>query len=203
MRFDVLHQRRVKGRATADALAEATGTAVGGATGALEALAGEGLVEHRAGRVSGWALTAAGRDAAARLLVEEQASPEVRAGIDAGYRRFLTLNEPFKEVCTAWQVRDLDAMLLNDHTDALYDAALIDRLGSIHDRTLATVAQLAGASARFGRYGPRLSTAYRRVRDGDHRWLTTPLIGSYHDVWMELHEDLLVTLGIERREVTA
>jgi len=197
MMFDVLHQLRVKGRAPVDALAEATGMGVQTTTGMLEGLAGEGLVEQRVGRMPGWTLTAAGRHEAARLLAGERGH---RDGIEAGYRRFLTLNEPFKDVCTAWQVRDLDAMVLNDHADVAYDTSVVDRLGAIHDRALATVSDLAAASPRFGRYGPRLSAAYGRVRGGDHRWLTTPLIGSYHDVWMELHEDLLLTLGIERRE---
>jgi len=207
MRLDVAQQLRVKGLASVEALAEATGGTVDGIAELLAGLEAEGLVEHRGGRVAGWTLTSAGREEGSRLLAEEQARPGLRAGIDACYRRFLALNEPFKAICTAWQVRDLDAMsptgmTINDHSDADYDAAVIDRLGAVHDGAMATTADLTGLSDRFGRYGPRLSAAYLRVRDGDHRWLTTPLIGSYHDVWMELREDLLVTLGIERREGT-
>ena len=33
--------------------------------------------------------------------------------------------------------------------------------------------------------------------------LTKPLTGSYHDVWMELHEDLLLTLGLAREDAPA
>jgi hypothetical protein len=43
-----------------------------------------------------------------------------------------------------------------------------------------------------------MARAYDRLIGGDVRWLTTPMIGSYHDVWMELHEDLLMTLGLTR-----
>ena len=46
----------------------------------------------------------------------------------------------------------------------------------------------------------RFEHAYARVAAGDTDYFTKPLIGSYHDVWMELHEDLLTTLGIERKE---
>jgi len=31
---------------------------------------------------------------------------------------------------------------------------------------------------------------------GDRSWVTRPLIDSCHTVWMELHEDLLATLGL-------
>ena len=97
----------------------------------------------------------------------------------------------------------LDNMVLNDHTDPAYDAGVVRRLGALHDQAVAAIADLSGLVGRFAGYGLRLSAAYRRVIDGDHRWFTTPLIGSYHDIWMELHEDLLVTLGIERREGSA
>ena len=32
---------------------------------------------------------------------------------------------------------------------------------------------------------------------------TKPVIESYHTVWFELHEDLLVTLGLDRAAETA
>ncbi len=214
----MLHQLRVKGLASAEALAEATGIGADVAAAALPTLEADGLVHQRGGRMPGWALTASGRDEAARLLAEEQATPGLRPQIDTCYRRFLDLNEPFKEVCTAWQVRDLEAMIsnnmilnnmilnnmvLNDHTDPAYDAWVVRRLSALHDQAVAAIADLSGLVGRFAGYGLRLSAAYRRVSDGDHRWFTTPLIGSYHDIWMELHEDLLVTLGIERREGSA
>src|SRR5918994_378376 len=41
-------------------------------------------------------------------------------------------------------------------------------------------------------------SARRRVEDGEHDWFTSPRIDSYHTVWMELHEELLVALGRER-----
>ena len=51
---------------------------------------------------------------------------------------------------------------------------------------------------RFGAYRERLRAARRLVDDGDHEWLTSPRIDSYHTVWMQLHEDLLLALGKER-----
>ena len=36
------------------------------------------------------------------------------------------------------------------------------------------------------------------MQAGDHHLFTGVMCGSYHDVWMELHEDLILTLGIDR-----
>ncbi len=33
---------------------------------------------------------------------------------------------------------------------------------------------------------------------GDARAFTAPLAESYHTVWFELHQDFLLTLGLER-----
>ena len=36
------------------------------------------------------------------------------------------------------------------------------------------------------------------MRAGDPAGFARPLTNSYHDVWMELHEDLLVSLDLTR-----
>jgi hypothetical protein len=51
---------------------------------------------------------------------------------------------------------------------------------------------------RFEGYRPRLRDARERVNEGEHEWLTSPRIDSYHTVWMQLHEDLLLALGLDR-----
>ena len=38
---------------------------------------------------------------------------------------------------------------------------------------------------------------------GDHDRMTKPLNNSYHDIWMEMHEDLIATLGLKRTEADA
>ena len=52
---------------------------------------------------------------------------------------------------------------------------------------------------RFETYRRRLTAALARVRRGDREWFTSPTLDSYHTVWFELHEDLLVALGLTRR----
>jgi hypothetical protein len=57
---------------------------------------------------------------------------------------------------------------------------------------------LTRAVVRFADYRARLRAARRRVDDGESEWLTSPRIDSYHTVWMQLHEDLLLALGRDR-----
>jgi hypothetical protein len=58
--------------------------------------------------------------------------------------------------------------------------------------------ELADTMERFGRYGNRFSAALRRVVAGNVDAFTKPRSGSYHDVWMELHQHLLFTLDRQR-----
>ena len=54
------------------------------------------------------------------------------------------------------------------------------------------------AMLRLSPYGTRLRTAAERVMGGERNLFTGVMCGSYHDVWMELHEDLILTLRIDR-----
>lgn len=202
MRFAVLHQLRIKGLASTEAIAEAAATDVAVVEQLVDELHAHGLIRHRNGRLAGWSLTSTGRAEHARLLARQRADFHERAELECSFRRFLGLDKPFKVLCTAWQICDLDSMRPNGHDNAAYDADLIERLGSIHTQALAAIDALADLVPRFGAYGPRLSAAYQRLRDGDPDSFTTPLRSSYHDVWMELHEDLLLTLGLERGETS-
>jgi hypothetical protein len=88
--------------------------------------------------------------------------------------------------------------VINDHSDAAYDAAIAERLRSLHVEIVPVLDDLAAASPRFEPYAPRLTRAVERFDAGDHAALARPLSESYHDVWMELHQDLLLSLGRER-----
>jgi hypothetical protein len=115
---------------------------------------------------------------------------------DGVYESFEPLNREVLQVCTDWQVRPGGAP--NDHGDAAYDWSVIDRLVAVDERAGPLLRRLSAAAARFVPYRERLRSARRRVEDGEHEWLTSPRVDSYHTVWMELHEDLLVALGRER-----
>lgn len=197
--FLVLHGLRIKGLADATGIGASTGLTVESVTEVLEELSASGRVVRRDGAVSGWRLTEAGRGEHAALAADRRPAAELRSGLDS----FLALDGEVKSICTAWQMRDLKAGVVNDHTDDAYDAAVVARLGPVHDAALAAVAGLTAVIDRFGPYASRLQAAYDRVVAGNRDALTKPLTGSYHDVWMELHEDLLLTLGLDREDTPA
>lgn len=198
-RLLVMHGLRLKGFADAGTVAQAVDVPEDAAAACLTDLINADLVTYRDGRLAGFALTAAGRAHHAQLLSAELDAEGVRAAIADAYRRFLGLNGSLLEVCTSWQLRDVEGTpTINDHRDLAYDESVIDELGALHERVQPICTELAVALDRYGAYGPRLSHALARVRAGDGEWFAKPVISSYHTVWFELHEDLLATLGIER-----
>ena len=195
----VMHGLRLKGFGEAAAVAEAVGLSEADAKPVLDALVGEGLATYRDGRLCGFSLTKTGRERHAELLAAELDEAGARSAVDDAYRRFLALNSDLLAICTAWQLRDVDGeSVLNDHSDPAHDAAVVERLSTLHADVEPICADLTALLARFGGYGGRLSDALARVVAGDGDWFTKPMIPSYHTVWFEMHEDLLSTLGIER-----
>jgi hypothetical protein len=195
----VMHGLRLKGFAEVAAVGEAVGVAEADAKPVLDQLVADGYATYRDGKLSGFSLTKDGRTEHARLLADELDATGVRDLIDAAYRQFLVLNTQLLEVCTEWQLREVDGeSIVNDHSDGVYDAGVIEKLAELHAEVEPICNDLAAALARFGGYGPRLAHALQKVRLGDTDWFTKPMIASYHTVWFEMHEDLLCTLNIER-----
>ena len=149
---------------------------------------------------SGWTLTEAGRYHDERRLAAELpacgASDEVRRV----HAAFLPLNARFQETATRWQVRPGpgDPMALNDHTDFRWDDRVVDVLGSVGRRLASLGADLSAVLDRFDGYPARYTAALSRVERGERRWVDAVGIDSCHAVWIQVHEDLLATLGIER-----
>jgi hypothetical protein len=112
------------------------------------------------------------------------------------YERFLPLNRELVRVCSDWQVRP--GGIPNDHRDAHYDWAVVDRLHALDERIAPVVSRLGRAVERFAGYRSRFGTALARVENGEPEWLTSPRLDSYHTVWMQLHEDLLLAIGGDR-----
>jgi hypothetical protein len=193
-RFLVLHALRIKGFAKSDVLSELTGLPIEDVEGELAGLQHEELALFREARAL-WQLTPQGRAAHGPLLEADAGRTGLRDGLKAHYPEFLELNGRFKELCGDWQLRDGAP---NDHADAVYDRQVIDRLGAI-DASVQPICHALGAVAvRLSHYGPRLAHVARRVDAGEAGLFTGVMCGSYHDVWMELHEDLILTLGIDR-----
>jgi DNA-binding MarR family transcriptional regulator len=197
-RLLVLHGLRLKGFAEVADLADLVRLDPADVVAQLEALKGDELVLYREGRLTGWALTPAGRKEQEALL---KAELEVCGGRDAifdAYKRFLDLNTDLLSVCTAWQMKD--EATINDHADAAYDKSVIDRLHELHGRVEPIIADLEATLDRYCGYRSRLVASLERLRNGEAEWFTKPLIDSYHTVWFQLHEDLLNSLGIERSQ---
>ena len=119
----------------------------------------------------------------------------MRTGLAAPYGRFLELNEEFKQMCTDWQLRDGSP---NDHTDADYDSDCAARLAAFHESSLPVIDAMAAVLPRLDRYAARLDRAVEAVANGETKRFTGVMCDSYHDVWMELHEDLIVLQRIDR-----
>ncbi|MCY3576155.1 MAG: MarR family transcriptional regulator [bacterium] len=192
-----LHALRTKGMAGVDAIAQAAGLSSEEAASVLDELGEQGWVRYRDGkRAQGWMLLGEGRAEAERLVAAEIDESGLRPMVLDLYQSFKVLDPELKAVCTDFQVKGDQE--LNDHTDPDYDAAVIARLADINRRVQPILIRLAEALDRFGHYGPRLEHALDQVSGGDLNWFTKPSLDSYHEVWFELHEDLLVTLGIDR-----
>lgn len=159
-----------------------------------------GWVSHRSGYFAGWSLTSEGRSHAELLLRAEIEESDTLLDVDAAYRRFVTINRSFLEVCTDWQVlgAGTGTARVNDHSDAEHDLAVLERLEVHHRQVVAITVDLSGSLGRFGSYRHRFERAMQGISAGNLDWFVKPTIDSYHSVWFELHEDLLVTLGIDR-----
>jgi len=197
-RLLVLHGLRLKGFAEAGDVAALIGLDAGAVTAELERLKTDELVLYREGRLTGWALTPAGRKAQEAALKDELDVCGARDAVFDAYKRFLDLNTDLLGICTAWQMKD--EATLNDHADAAYDASVIDQLHALHDKVEPIIADLEQILDRYCGYRGRLQSSLDKLRAGESEWFTKPLIDSYHTVWFQLHEDLLNTLGIERSQ---
>jgi predicted membrane chloride channel (bestrophin family) len=191
--FCTLHALRLKGFAKAEVISDVAALPVHTVGEHLRSLAAAGQAQFREARQL-WQLTPLGRERHREALAAD--TPHEQAGaLHEPYEQFLTLNEHFKHLCSEWQLRDGQP---NDHADARYDADLLERLSTHHEAAVPLVAEMGERIERLGAYGRRLDAARQRVASGETNMFTGVMCESYHDVWMELHEDLILTQGIDR-----
>ena len=162
-------------------------------TPAEEELTAAGLVLVRGVNL---ALAPAGRQAhAAWARLTPDSEEEVLA--KTTYERFLVFNVEFLRICTDWQLKPGNQP--NDHSDAAYDFKILERLDRLDERAGALVEAMGKAVSRFADYRGRLTEALDKISD-DRAWLASPRCDSYHTVWMQLHEDLLSAVGVNRAD---
>ncbi len=194
--FCTLHTLRIRGFATVGTLADMTASPSIVVEEHLAHWSADDHVQFREGPAL-WQLTASGRARHLELLRDDVAPVVPNPELTVAYEQFLAFNEHFKELCGAWQLFKFNGER-NDHSDPGYDAAVLENLAHLHAATEPTIATIGSVFERMAPYGPRLESVLIRIQDGESNMFTGVMCGSYHDVWMELHEDLMLTQGIDR-----
>ncbi len=197
----VLHGPRVLGLATTDRIAARFGLDRDDVEDLLLDFGGRGWVRSAAfGGSSGWFLTEAGRIEDERRLAAELDLTGARPVVTEAHARFGPLNARFGRVCTDWQLRPTrtDPLAANDHADWRWDERVLRALTTLGHDLAALTDPLGRCLERLDGYAARYAAALARVDHGERRWVDSPEVDSCHTVWIQLHEDLLATLGLER-----
>ncbi|ORW01190.1 hypothetical protein [Mycobacterium kyorinense] len=189
----VLQAVRFKGRISPADLAATLGDDLADVADTVERLTRAGLlVDGKTVRIS-----PEGRARLGKLLAEERASVDA-AALAAVYDDFRAVNAEFKALVTDWQVKDGQP---NTHEDPSYDEGVLTRLDEVHRRVVPIIAAAAAQLPRLRRYSAKLQAAVDKIHAGETLWLSRPLIDSYHTVWFELHEELILAAGRTRKSV--
>ncbi|MCW3158380.1 transcriptional regulator [Micropruina sonneratiae] len=198
----VLHAVRLLGLADSAAIAERAGVGHDHTVEVLHDAEQHGWVQYNSfAGLEGWSLTEEGRTENERQLADERASADPDDVIAAVHRNFLPLNARLVRACTDWQVKPTseDKLAPNDHTDPAWDAPILDELAALSAALAPLIERLAGVLIRFAGCDTRFDAALHRARAGENEWVDRTDIDSCHRVWFQLHEDLVATLGIDRR----
>ena len=195
----LLHALRLLGAAEVDQLAVRAELSKEDVARGLDRASDADLVRTRGPDGSSWVLTEAGRAELEAWLAAEVDRLHARVDLESLYDDFLVLNPRVLELCSEWQLREVDGeLVLNDHRDSVHDRWVRTRLQATHREARPVLQGLAAAAPWFAGYTGRLDSALEQVLGGQLHWFDSPAVDSYHSVWFELHEDLLATLGIER-----
>ena len=159
-----------------------------------------GLVEVSAGA---FRLTGEGKLKALDVFASDRERAGGEAACVAALDRFIVLDATMKNLVTAWQIRDVANQVFNDHTDAAYDASILEQLGALHVGVVDVLNPLEITLWRMACYRDRLEHALANARNGDQRFVAAVRVDSYHNVWFELHEDLIRLSGRRRSDEAA
>ncbi|MGZ4670390.1 MAG: pyruvate, phosphate dikinase [Blastococcus sp.] len=197
---DVLGWLYIKTISTAEALAACLLAAEEVVAPVVERLEEQGVVGRVAGALQ---LTESGAARAGELF-EADRERLGAAAADAALDSFVPLDQRMKTTVTAWQMREVEGtQVFNDHSDEEYDASVLQALADLHAETRAWLESLGTAVGRFAAYLARFERAMTAVRAGDHRFVASPRVDSYHSVWFELHEDVIRLAGRTREDEVA
>jgi pyruvate,orthophosphate dikinase len=190
----------IKGVVTVETLAPVMVAAPEDFGPVLEEMAAAGLIGDPGGMIQ---LTDEGKTLGSQMIAADSDAwgvDNASAALDA----FLPLDHRVKEVVTAWQMSEVEgAPVLNDHSDEEYDAAVLERFTLLHQDAATWLATLVDGLPRLADYSSRLDRAAGLIAEGDHGYIASPRVDSYHSVWFELHEDLILLAGRNRADEVA
>jgi pyruvate,orthophosphate dikinase len=202
---DVVHALMIKGFVVPNDLAPALFSTPEDVGGLLDGLVANGLAEVIGGNALAgmFQLTPDGKAVGGEGIADDGKA----WGADNAAKALddlLPFDHRMKEIMTGWQMREVDGeQTINDHSDEAHDAAVLADFQSLHEDSSAWLKTLAEALPRLGLYGDRLARAAELVAGGDTMYLASPRVDSFHSIWFELHEDLILLAGRTREEEVA
>jgi hypothetical protein len=137
---------------------------------------------------AGYLLTETGRAMHEQALAAERETYDTER-FSRIYQRFLSFNGQLKGLVAHWHSAD----------EVRRDELLV-AIGEIINRLAPTLGRTMQLLERFEPYQDRLDAALERAEKGEHDYVASPRVDSVHTVWMELHEDFLLTQGISRED---
>lgn len=166
----------------------------------LDAIAADGLAELTGGM---FALTEDGKMVGGEMIAADREQWGAR-NADGALEALLPLDQRMKDVVTGWQMREFKgAQILNDHADPEHDAVVLSSFESLAEAASEWLDSLKPGLPRLGAYAARLERAAQQVADGDFDYIASPRVDSYHNIWFELHEDLILLAGRNRADEVA
>ena len=194
----VFHATAIKRHAPAEAIAAIAGLPAEQVRAELAAAVATGRAVEARGA---YALTPLAGVALHARYPRHFAGLRADAEFVSAYEAFERINIALKQLITDWQTLDVGGTrIANDHRDKEHDAAVIDRLGGLHEQAEPILVRLARKLPRLRYYADKLLAALEAAEDGDHEWVSDIRRDSYHTVWFELHEEVLRIMGREREE---
>lgn len=189
----VLHAARTLGYATAARIAERIGLPEAETTEHLLGAQARGWAAYSSfAGDGGWSLTEAGRQRGERLLAAELDAAGARRAVEDVHQDFLPVNDVVGAACTAWQLAEMGI-----GEQPVTPADTITTLEEPADVLAVLEARLTAHLTRFAGYHRRFAAALR-LASTEPAWITGTDRDSCHQVWFELHEDLIATLGLTR-----
>ena len=180
--FAVLNAIHLKRLATTEQVAAVTAIDTAELASVLAVAASAG---HVLSMESGHLLLPDGTAAVRRHYHERYAALRTDPAIGRWYARFETLNSRFIALLSAWQQMGSDERQLRKALE------VVDALCTALDELLPLL-------PRYVEYQRRFEDAVAAIDSGDTDLLCNPRRDSAHNIWFELHEDILGVLGRPR-----